>query len=103
MTAAAFGRLCVETTAINIIKTFAKAAAFGRLCVETSHNGLMLFLLEQPPSGGCVLKHRGEYVITKEATAAAFGRLCVETRTFFRLWCKLYQQPPSGGCVLKLK
>ena len=26
-----------------------------------------------------MLKHRGEYVITKEATAAAFGRLCVET------------------------
>ena len=56
-TAAAFGRLCVET----IVQTFRLiangAAAFGRLCVETSHYGLTERGEEQPPSGGCVLKH----------------------------------------------
>jgi len=34
------------------------AAAFGRLCVETIVNTMRIaFLPQQPPSGGCVLKH----------------------------------------------
>ena len=33
--AAAFGRLCVETVLVNFVNAFGKAAAFGRLCVET--------------------------------------------------------------------
>ena len=33
--AAAFGRLCVETSERAIVRTERLAAAFGRLCVET--------------------------------------------------------------------
>ena len=33
--AAAFGRLCVETSSQNKVKEILEAAAFGRLCVET--------------------------------------------------------------------
>ena len=34
---------------------------------------------EQPPSGGCVLKHYPNEKYFAAAPAAAFGRLCVET------------------------
>ena len=34
------------------------AAAFRRLCVETSLPPLKLSLTVQPPSGGCVLKQK---------------------------------------------
>ena len=55
------------------------AAAFGRLCVETSISGLpSLGRLSQPPSGGCVLKHK---------------KLKISVDNI--------GQPPSGGCVLK--
>ena len=53
------------------------AAAFGRLCVETLHNLDWHDFLEQPPSGGCVLKRH------------VYGLI-------FSIG-----QPPSGGCVLK--
>ena len=33
----------------------------------------------QPPSGGCVLKHGIHGVTCQNADPAAFGRLCVET------------------------
>ena len=33
----------------------------------------------QPPSGGCVLKHRGTDGHALATVPAAFGRLCVET------------------------
>ena len=55
--AAAFGRLCVETSFMMVMAQAKMAAAFGRLCVETEAQ-----LKEkearskQPPSGGCVLK-----------------------------------------------
>ena len=55
--AAAFGRLCVETTKEKIDIDKAIAAAFGRLCVETT----------------------GKYPEELLNAAAAFGRLCVET------------------------
>ena len=55
--AAAFGRLCVETSIKRTIYRDSRAAAFGRLCVET----ISLILS------------------TALDTAAAFGRLCVET------------------------
>ena len=78
--AAAFGRLCVETLTNKLLPSFVVAAAFGRLCVET-FNGMpsRSTVNMQPPSGGCVLKHRlvMEKFIGREA--AAFGRLCVET------------------------
>ena len=77
---AAFGRLCVETSVINILTIELVPAAFGRLCVETAtrekdtaqfHN--------QPPSGGCVLKLCLSYIAEMKLRPAAFGRLCVET------------------------
>ena len=44
----------------QITITFGKdsngAAAFRRLCVETSYLITVFALLQQPPSGGCVLK-----------------------------------------------
>ena len=57
-TAAAFGRLCVETARQNVLVWVILAAAFGRLCVETEMKGTL------SPEG---------------KKAAAFGRLCVET------------------------
>ena len=123
------------------------AAAFGRLCVETDVAIVAKFEdVMQPPSGGCVLKPcaRSRYILAGEAAAfgrlcvetfsayqnarlslgaAAFGRLCVETfsacqnarlslgaaafgrlcvETFLRSHFLLENtQPPSGGCVLK--
>ena len=58
MAAAAFGRLCVETTRSDlIIFCTAQAAAFGRLCVETEMKKIPIIRDQaQPPSGGCVLK-----------------------------------------------
>ena len=79
----------------------------------------------QPPSGGCVLKHRNPRQTNRSSVAATFGWLCVETVLFFSLemgnfqaatfgWlcvetpfaddknAKALRQPPSGGCVLKL-
>ena len=55
--AAAFVRLCVETTAKVAIVKWSSAAAFVRLCVET----------------------QTLYLFTAERDAAAFVRLCVET------------------------
>ena len=55
--AAAFGRLCVETALIWLLRWYFLAAAFGRLCVETIRS----FINRGMPD------------------AAAFGRLCVET------------------------
>ena len=54
-------------------------AAFGRLCVETSSLDLVSNGIAQPPSGGCVLKLfiSERDIISK--VPAAFGRLCVET------------------------
>ena len=56
-TAAAFGRLCVETGNGCYSQAAEVAAAFGRLCVET--------LVGKP--------------LISSIAAAAFGRLCVET------------------------
>ena len=80
--------------------------------------------LEQPPSGGCVLKPDREAAQILANVAATFGWLCVETAvrmmsfrnsepaaTFGWLCVETLQrvaeitddkeQPPSGGCVLK--
>ena len=75
---AAFGRLCVETINPVISSARKTPAAFGRLCVETFGLVVALFVLLQPPSGGCVLK-------LSVGFAGSTG-VC---------------QPPSGGCVLK--
>ena len=76
---AAFGRLCVETTAsLLLIAAYGGPAAFGRLCVETTAR-----IMPGSNSG-----------------PAAFGRLCVETLTGVKYFVDI-AQPPSGGCVLK--
>ena len=56
------------------------AAAFVRLCVETTIlNQLKIQMFGQPPSCGCVLKQWQEAKSVLEFCAAAFVRLCVET------------------------
>ena len=37
---------------------------------------------DQPPSGGCVLKHAESYWDKPQNEPAAFGRLCVETNSW---------------------
>ena len=61
--AAAFGRLCVETSLIKWAIYSGAAAAFGRLCVETSYQSKQQII----------------------DPAAAFGRLCVETGGYMKL------------------
>ena len=53
---AAFGRLCVETSAALSAYSRSLPAAFGRLCVETPVPLRPFRIARQPPSGGCVLK-----------------------------------------------
>ena len=56
--------------------------------------------LNQPPSGGCVLKQYEKGDEVPAELPAAFGRLCVETSK--NNSCnRSERQPPSGGCVLK--
>ena len=57
MQAATFGWLCVETPVYDVNKATIKAATFGWLCVETPMQCKAAMGKEQPPSGGCVLKH----------------------------------------------
>ena len=54
---AAFRRLCVETTSSSSSGSGAGPAAFRRLCVETPFLNHSIHPMNQPPSGGCVLKH----------------------------------------------
>ena len=58
---AAFGRLCVETSYLALLRMEALPAAFGRLCVET---------------------RKAEQGVNA-SVPAAFGRLCVETKSVF--------------------
>ena len=57
-------------------------------------------VVDQPPSGGCVLKLWTKSPPVVLMIPAAFGRLCVETIKTFRPLAGMVQ-PPSGGCVLK--
>ena len=69
--AAAFGRLCVETTGKECKEQKPDAAAFGRLCVETRIFDLTSDDLEaQPPSGGCVLKQEQRMTVKPPATSS---------------------------------
>ena len=78
------------------------AAAFGRLCVETSLLMAEAVIIPvQPPSGGCVLKPKFLIFYLQWMLAAAFGRLCVETLNSLVSELATSEQPPSGGCVLK--
>ena len=83
LTAAAFARLCVETRGGKMRNQEINAAAFARLCVETSDKkGDAEYGNKQPPSRGCVLKHRNNFPYVYKPEAAAFARLCVETLEF---------------------
>ena len=85
----------------DIFTDIARAATFGWLCVETiAHRTSKDILEEQPPSGGCVLKHRKKYAPETIREAATFGWLCVET-IYTTIYTYRTWQPPSGGCVLK--
>ena len=77
--AAAFRRLCVETPSVLRRRPKSQTAAFRRLCVETSALGLSAPVHAQPPSGGCVLKQVKKEQQRQKEQAAAFRRLCVET------------------------
>ena len=54
----------------------------------------------QPPSGGCVLKQKDNHISIITHRSAAFRRLCVETAEQ-EAQIERDLQPPSGGCVLK--
>ena len=57
---AAFGRLRVETEIAPAEIKVIGSAAFGRLRVETISSPGFIHNISQPPSGGCVLKQRGD-------------------------------------------
>ena len=61
---------------------------------------LLYLCLNQPPSGGCVLKLPMTGGSPAVGSPAAFGRLCVETE-YGNSIIRMVSQPPSGGCVLK--
>ena len=98
---AAFGRLCVETMRFYSYVAGYGPAAFGRLCVETgslkSHPDTRF---DQPPSGGCVLKHRHSGVDIILITQPPSGG-CVLKLVIVESMIRRRNQPPSGGCVLK--
>ena len=58
------------------------------------------YAVDQPPSGGCVLKLTRLSTFPTFGRPAAFRRLCVETHSSMKIR-RYSDQPPSGGCVLK--
>ena len=86
---------------VGIGQIAAEPATFGWLCVETLPAGRCPRRCAQPPSGGCVLKHKIFAAELAEAFPATFGWLCVETWFTPRPTIPAWRQPPSGGCVLK--
>ena len=77
------------------------AAAFGRLCVETTELLATHERPEQPPSGGCVLKqirlHHMNHILAQPPSGGCVLKPVNKGNFKFML-----TQPPSGGCVLKL-
>ena len=63
----------------------------------------LLFLLPQPPSGGCVLK-QFKICFNTQAKAASQPPSggCVLKHIQIGSITRAFTQPPSGGCVLKL-
>ena len=53
----------------------------GGCVLKLSENDVAHEIYVQPPSGGCVLKLSHYVWLNKLNNAAAFGRLCVETTT----------------------
>ena len=77
--AAAFGRLCVETSPFKIKRRRMPQPPSGGCVLKLANMPIAVAELWQPPSGGCVLKHKPCKLKKLLTTAAAFGRLCVET------------------------
>ena len=90
---AAFRRLCVETVTTPKLNVKLPPAAFRRLCVETIAVTGKEDWLNQPPSGGCVLKPYYGALPVKVRIPAAFRRLCVETP--FRLSFSFSPEPAA--------
>ena len=79
---AAFRRLCVETRGRNKAQPCRKAQPPSGGCVLKHKAWLfMISFFSQPPSGGCVLKHGNIEHFLQTHGPAAFRRLCVETPT----------------------
>ena len=77
-------------------------AAFGRLCVETRPQNNTDIKLDQPPSGGCVLKRISvptSHLNQVQEQPPSGG--CVLKRIKAEIPIINIEQPPSGGCVLK--
>ena len=51
-------------------------AAFRRLCVETLHAAHFNRMVNQPPSGGCVLKHYMPHTLTGWSTSRLQAAVC---------------------------
>ena len=98
---AAFRRLCVETLCTTLDDGLMPPAAFRRLCVETFTDAFVRSTSnDQPPSGGCVLKHSHNTDLPSLHFQPPSGG-CV-LKLLLSAWSKNHEaQPPSGGCVLK--
>ena len=62
---------------------------------------IITLTVNQPPSGGCVLKPFFSISVVSPVGPAASRRLCVETCLYSLKPSAYKNQPPSGGCVLK--
>ena len=85
--AAAFGRLCVETSAWARSRMGSTQPPSGGCVLKPTTPHPPEHDRAQPPSGGCVLKLSMVAATFKAAIAAAFGRLCVETGPATSLNC----------------
>ena len=101
---AAFRRLCVETCYSSQGTVIKEPAAFGRLCVETRLPAQSTKQrLNQPPSGGCVLKLKAGKQRFQCIWSQPPSGGCVLKRHILSPIQRITGQPPSGGCVLKLR
>ena len=98
---AAFRRLCVETFTDAFVRSTSNDQPPSGGCVlKHSHNTDLPSLHFQPPSGGCVLKLLlSAWSKNHEAQPPSGG--CVLKQQQYRFVCRRRHQPPSGGCVLK--
>ena len=101
MPPAAFRRLCVETFTDAFVRSTSNDQPPSGGCVlKHSHNTDLPSLHFQPPSGGCVLKLLlSAWSKNHEAQPPSGG--CVLKQQQYRFVCRRRHQPPSGGCVLK--
>ena len=99
---AAFRRLCVETTTFVFKELGFNQPPSGGCVLKHLPARLRRHPRRQPPSGGCVLKLLLLPKLNDNPKPAAFRRLCVETGCISKHADRAYQ-PPSGGCVLKLR